>query len=192
MLGVAHHDAARRRNAVALAEPRDGEPRQGVAILGLLAERREGEAALETEAPELDLPHLGHVPGEQAHHPARLALDGVEQRGDAGHEPAARRHQEDAHAVEDGIPERRLVAVQEVPAVLVEDVAQDARLGAAGEGDVGERVVHPEPIVQGGGKGLAGRPLGGEERAIHVEEPGEAGRHGRKMHPSVAAPDMLA
>jgi hypothetical protein len=174
-LGVAHHDAARGRHAVALRHACDRDARQGVAVLRFLAEGAEREALADSEAVELDARHLGHVPGEEPGDPRGLRLDPVEQRLDAGEQPPARRAKRVAHRIEHAVPETGLLAVGEAHAVLRENVREDQRLGAPGERDVAERIVGAEALAHRAGERLARGALGGEERTVHVEQPGEPG-----------------
>ena len=61
--------------------------------------------------------------------------------------------------------------------MLGEDVAQDRRLGAAVEIDVVQVVLDAEHVLDGEDEGVVGGPVGEQQGAVDVEQPGD--RRGR-------------
>jgi hypothetical protein len=114
VLGVADHEAARGRHAVALG-PR-ARPRRAPGRCDPPPPRRtrRRRSARDPEALELDARHLRHVSGEKAGDPVAFRADPIEQRHDPGKQPPARRPERHAHGVEHAIPEARLLAVREL------------------------------------------------------------------------------
>ena len=171
VLGVPHDDAARCRNPVGGPHAADGEPGEVVAIRGFLTEGAECESILDPEPAQLDLRHARHVAGQQPLYPSRLGLDGVEQLRDARQQPPASGMEQHPHVIEHRRPELRLVIVREPAAVLVQDVAQNQRLGAPGERDVAQIVRDAQMLRHRRRECLARGAVGEQQRAVHIEQP---------------------
>ena len=111
-------------------------------------------------------------PGTQA----ALGGDRFEQRTDSRQDQAPAGFQGGRGLLVDDLPEARLLDVRHGRLEAREDVIEDARVEAAGEGQILERVLDAEHRADRRGERLAGGAVGADQRAVDIEEPGQPHR----------------
>lgn len=141
-----------------------------VAVHMVVGEGAELEVVPDAVVRELQLRTSLDVAGQETEHAIRPRLERIKQRHDPGQNPPLPPRQFAGEVMDVAIEKIRDVLRRGRNRVRREHLAHDGTIRGTGEGNRGEIVIHPEPLVETEAQRMLARPSGKQQRPVDVEK----------------------